>query len=299
MEMQATPQSEWRPTPDRTTALYLSSLAQGSSRRCTASRLRAAASIFKGMSVESWAEIRYQHIRAFLNIMGERQLSKRTIRAYLSAVRGIVKEHYLMGHIPQIEYERIVSVRPPRRNGSTSSGRHISDDEFAALLSHARRPRDRAILLLMRQTGLRRGEVANLKWSSYNAAEGLFRVKGKGGMWRTVYVSGKARQSIDTLSAPNDRSGHVFKCVTRQESPLSNGMTGANIRRIMEDIRTRAGVPYFSTHSFRHTMIGTLLDKGVDLVTVQQIAGHSSPTTTSKYDRRDERRKADAAKLIV
>ena len=55
-----------------------------------------------------------------------------------------------------------------------------------------------------------------------------------------------------------------------------------------------AGVADLGWHDFRRTLAGKLLDEGADLATVQRILGHSSPVTTSAYDRRPEetRRKA-------
>jgi integrase/recombinase XerD len=91
------------------------------------------------------------------------------------------------------------------------------------------------------------------------------------------------------LLLPVNKGGRILQ---RRITPQSIYDT---LRRLAE----RAGVAAFSPHDLRRSFVSDLLDAGADLAAVQALAGHASPTTTARYDRRGERAKRKAADLLA
>ena len=67
-----------------------------------------------------------------------------------------------------------------------------------------------------------------------------------------------------------------------------DGMTANDMSRMVKRRTKAAGLPNrYSPHSFRVTVITDLLNQGISLGEVQNLAGHADPRTTRLYDRRD------------
>src|ERR1035441_3798710 len=83
-------------------------------------------------------------------------------------------------------------------------------------------------------------------------------------------------------------------------APLSlyRHMTPRAIGFIVDRRRLAAKLPRLAPHDFRRTFAGSLLNEGVDLLRVQQLMGHSSPVTTSLYDRRPSEQRKAAVDLL-
>ena len=68
---------------------------------------------------------------------------------------------------------------------------------------------------------------------------------------------------------------------------MPKGLSPSGLTYILKSLQTLADIPSFTPHDMRRTFITQLLENGVDLNTVRQLAGHSDVSTTVRYDKRD------------
>jgi site-specific recombinase XerD len=188
-------------------------------------------------------------------------------------------------------------------------GRHVATEEFQSLLQACwadKSPagaRDAAIIALAWSTGLRRSEITGLRledWKRQVSGQPI-EVLGKGNKKRKVYLHKSAESwLLGWLRVRGTDSGPLF-CPVHKGGKVQRrrGMSDEALAQILAKRFTQAGIDQTLTwHDFRRTFAGNLLDNGVDLVTVQKLLGHSSPTTTSNYDRRGEETKQRAIRNI-
>jgi integrase len=97
----------------------------------------------------------------------------------------------------------------------------------------------------------------------------------------------------DWLEVRGDESGPLFCAVlkngrlVREPDGRLQGLRGSAAWAICKERGRKAGIQPPAPHDLRRTWTGDLLEAGVDLATVQKMAGHASVSTTGRYDRRD------------
>jgi integrase len=125
-------------------------------------------------------------------------------------------------------------------------------------------------------------------------------VHGKRSKERSVYLTdGAVAALVDWLKIRGNDDGPLFVAINRGSNlVLGERMTKQAIYYLLKSRAKRAGVKDFSPHDLRRTFVGDLLDAGVDIAIVAKMAGHASVNTTARYDRRPERAKQEAAKLL-
>jgi site-specific recombinase XerD len=248
----------------------------------------------------SWWLLRYEHTSRIRALLLEQGWSPSNVNKHLSALRRVLEECKFLGLMTSDEYDaaaRIKNLDAKREK----AGRSLDPDELSAMLSVCTNVdgpsgvRDAALIGVLWCTGARREEVANILLERYDAGARALRIIGKGNKERIVYIHPRVLPHLNAwLALLGTRRGPMFRPVDRWGHVRSNAMSKRAIGMVVARVRARAGLPPLSTHDFRHTFIGDLLDKGVDLATVQALVGHASPVTTASYDRRPERVKREA-----
>ncbi|MCI0547882.1 MAG: site-specific integrase [Candidatus Rokubacteria bacterium] len=313
---QRTPAEVSTEPPDRNPfRVYLARLAPGS-RPTMAEALGMIARIASGGRLEAevfpWATLRYQHTQAIRTALVNtvsprtgRPLSPASINKALSALRGVLREAWRLGQLSAEDLARATDLEPVR-GSRPLRGRALAPHELARLFHVCQEdatpagPRDAVILALGVGAGLRRAEIAGLDLADLDFAGERVRVHGKGNKVREVPVKGGTLEAIRAwLAHRREESGPLVCPVRKGGRVVLERLSPQAVLRVCEKRAREAGVEGFMPHDLRRTYISTLLDRGADLSVASELAGHASPTTTKRYDRRGERARHEAAATVV
>lgn len=287
--------------------VYLRSLSAGSFATMRQSLDAIASLLTNGecdLDTLNWASLRYQHTAAVQASLLEKR-SPATVKKMMCALKRVLREARKLELMDAQSYAAAVEL-PPIKSSKKLRGRALSTDEITALMDACQSDltpqgvRDAALIAILRGAGLRRAEVTKLELRDFNARTSAVEVRGgKGDKDRTVYLPDDAIAFVeDWLTLRGRRPGPLL-CPIRKGGEISvRHMTPQAVLLILQKRAQEAGVTSFSPHDFRRTFCSDLLDAGVDIVTVSKLAGHASPVTTAKYDRRGEEVKRRAVQSL-
>lgn len=153
-------------------------------------------------------------------------------------------------------------------------------------LSHPQGERNRAMLETLYGCGLRVSELVNLKISDLFFDEGFIRVLGKGNKQRFVPIHSQNQHYIEIylkqirVHIPVQKKSEDIVFLNRRGNKLTRNM----VFIVIQDLTQKAGIDKaISPHTFRHSFATHLLENGADLISIQQMLGHESITTTEIY----------------
>jgi len=259
----------------------------------------------------------YQHaVRRFLDWILENQISltqvtPRNVGDYLEGLEISIPSKKLhragLNHFFDIQVQRhavilnpVSSVRNERYQISEGKTPEITVKQAKKLFSSIDTSkitglRDRAIIAVLAYSGARIGAIAKLKRRhlSFEGDQWVISFNDKGGKHRKVPVRHDLQNMLFDYLDPAgitelEKNLPLFRTSKGKTLKLSeNAMSDNDMQRMFKRRLLKAGLPpTLSPHSFRVTTITSLLEQGVSLEDVQNLANHSDPRTTRLYDRR-------------
>ncbi len=140
--------------------------------------------------------------------------------------------------------------------------------------------RNRAMILLLLDCGLRASELVGLKIYNVDKRNGQVKVFGKGDKERILPYSPQTGQAIwRYLATRGESTMRDYLFVTDHGLPLGRD----DLQKIIRRIADRAGVPHAHPHRFRHTFAINFLRNGGNVYALQLMLGHTTLTMCSRY----------------
>ena len=177
--------------------------------------------------------------------------------------------------IPYSEFDvkKLLSVikhsKPYTRPGKRESQHSVIHQE-----------RNRAIILLLLDTGIRASELCNLKINQVDLHNRRLTVMGKGSKERTLPFSARTGQGLwRYLTQRKDDSAGDSLFVTRDRRPMNRDQ----LLKALRTLGRRAGISGVNVHRFRHTFAVNYLRNGGDPWSLQMMLGHSTMEMVKTY----------------
>jgi integrase len=174
----------------------------------------------------------------------------------------------------------VAMTRKPRP--TKGRDRRLSESEIDMIIENTESVELPAIIRLLTETAMRRGEIAKLRWENTDLKHSTAHlIDTKNGEDRTIPLSSRAKTALAEL--PRQIDGKVFS------------MTPDAITRAFARAARRAGVVDARIHDLRHEAVSRLFEKGLDIMEVASVSGHK---TLGQLKRYTHLKAADLAKKL-
>lgn len=217
------------------------------------------------------------------NFQGNMNQSPTTVAHYFAALRRFLKWAMKNPHIksPYLRFYPLEGVTPPRI--PVRAIKYLTESQAKQLMKHVRELKHRNMLLatsIALHTGARANEILNISWEDITKDTLTIR-HSKTKIDRIIPFSGSLAKDLK----PYRSTGKIFNLYSMPPKRTWH--------KVLKDLKLD-----ITFHGLRHTYITMLLRKGVDILTVKELAGHTKIDTTMRYLHVDNDAKKKAGRKI-
>ena len=197
------------------------------------------------------------------------KLSPATVNRELECLKHMFTKAIDWGYVKTNPVKGIKFLKePPGRM------RYLKSEEVVALLN-ACADHIRPIVVIALNTGMRKGEILNLKWADTDLKNRkIMVINAKNNESRVIPINQTLHKDLSNLSR-NINGEYVF--------PNRDGLPFGDIQKSFSSALKHAKIEDFRFHDLRHTFGSHMVMQGVDLRTVQQVMGHKDIKMTMRY----------------
>ncbi|MBE6151905.1 MAG: tyrosine recombinase XerC [Firmicutes bacterium] len=234
--------------------------------------------------VDNLNDVDYKLLRFYLNEMFNKKYSSKTVSRNLSSLRTffkyLTKEHF-------IKTNPMVLISNPKEEKKLPT--YLNYRELDKILEVPDQTsviglRDACILEILYSTGIRVGELVNIKLGDIDFIQKRIKILGKGNKERYVLFG---KRGYEVLNKYLDKARPNLMKEKTEYLFLNKRGTGVSVRTvemIIDEIVRKSSIKFnVSPHTLRHTFATHMLDNGADLNSVSELLGHSNLNTTAIY----------------
>ncbi len=239
-----------------------------------------------GLEHISPSQISKQILRTYLGHLGKNNYLATSINRKIACLKSFFGFLYRQNYITTNPAGSLFSLKMEKNIPQTINYDNIKEALILPDESSSIGIRDRAILELFYGTGIRLGELSNLKLNDIDFVNGLIKVSGKANKQRLVPVGEFATRSLKKYMEVREQLlkktiGKDVQTIflNRYGKPLSSRGIQRRVKKYLRQVATSGTSP----HVLRHSFATHLLDEGADLMAVKELLGHSDLSTTQIY----------------
>ncbi len=221
--------------------------------------------------------INYYETEEYVKYLNKNKYAKSSINRKIASINKFYEWCQERNYLKETKYKKIKYIKQEKKLPDILTSNYINKLLNSLPTENPKNLRDRTIIELLYSSGLRVSEITNLRINDIKN-NGSIKVLGKGNKTRILPMTNEAYKLIDSWIT-NSRSFYENE---KSSDYLFIGVRGSKIsaREVQRIVKSKLGT---FPHSIRHSFATHLLDGGADLRVVQEMLGHSDPSTTQIY----------------
>ena len=223
-------------------------------------------------------------IRSWMVHLSDKNLSPRSINRKLSSLKSLYKFAVKSG---SVKNNPAININGPKTEKRLPS--YVQEKEMKSLFEKIEFEdsfsgyRDKLILDLFYQTGIRLSEMCNLKIQNVDFSKKMLKVLGKRNKERLIPLHIQSLELISNyiqMRSANSNNDHSYLILNNKGEQAGNKFVYRCVNSYLSKVTASSKK---SPHVIRHTFATHMLNRGADLNTIKEILGHANLAATQVY----------------